>query len=206
MELYLEWERIMNEREGELAVRIARKVVEAEVLKKNPGKLDMPDSFREKRGVFVTLNTYPFHELRGCIGYPEPRFSLGSALVRAAQGACYDPRFPPLGPEEVDHIVIEVTVLTPPELIEGDRRELPSKVVVGRDGLIAERGPFKGLLLPQVPVEWNWDAETFLCQTCMKAGLPPDCWLDPGTRLYRFEGEIFSEVEPRGKVVRRTLG
>lgn len=196
----------MNEREGELAVRIARKVVEAEVLKKNPGKLDMPESFMEKRGVFVTINTYPLHELRGCIGYPEPIFPLGTALVKAAQGACYDPRFPPLGPEEVDHIVIEVTVLTPPELIEGDRRDLPRRVVVGRDGLIAERGPFRGLLLPQVPVEWNWDAETFLCQTCMKAGLPPDCWLDPDTKIYRFQGEIFSEVEPRGRVVRRTLG
>jgi len=195
----------MNHGEGEVAVRIARKAVEAETLNAAPGKLDMPENFRQKRGVFVTLSTYPDHELRGCIGYPEPLLSLGNALVRAAQGVCHDPRFPPLGGEELDHIVVEVTILTPPRIIDGDRKGMPSKIVVGRDGLITERGPFRGLLLPQVPVEWSWDAETFLCQTCMKAGLPPDCWLDSETKLYSFQGEIFAEDEPRGRVRRKTL-
>jgi len=195
----------MKDKEGELAVRIARKAVEVEVLGQEPSKLDMPGAFREKRGIFVTLNTYPDGELRGCIGYPEPVFSMGSALIKAAQGACHDPRFPPLRREELDSILMEVTILTLPQELEGDRKDLPKTIQVGRDGLIAEKGPFRGLLLPQVPVEWEWDEETFLCHTCMKAGLTPDSWLDPRTKVFSFQGEIFSEEEPGGKVSRKVL-
>lgn len=195
----------MNDNEGELAVRIARKAVEVEVLGQEPSKLDMPGTFRDKRGVFVTLNTYPDGELRGCIGYPEPVFSMGSALIKAAQGACHDPRFPSLRKEELDSVVMEVTLLTLPQELEGERKDLPDAIEVGRDGLIAEKGPFRGLLLPQVPVEWEWDEETFLCHTCMKAGLTPDSWLDPRTKIFSFQGEIFSEEEPGGKVSRKVL-
>ncbi len=195
----------MRDNEGELAVKTAREAVEVEVLEKAPLKLDMPENFREKRGVFVTLNTYPGRELRGCIGYPEPTFSLASSLIKAAQGACHDPRFPPLRRDELDTILVEVTILTPPEELTGDRKDLPDAIQVGRDGLIAEKGPFRGLLLPQVPVEWNWDEETFLCHTCMKAGLNPDCWLDPSTKMFGFQGEVFSEEEPRGTISRKEL-
>ncbi|HUV25503.1 MAG TPA: TIGR00296 family protein [Methanomassiliicoccales archaeon] len=195
----------MNDSEGELVVKIARKAVEAEALDKDPTKLDMPEGFREKMGVFVTLNTFPDKELRGCIGYPEPVYSLGSALVRAAQGACHDPRFPPLRGDEVDGVTVEVTILTPPEEVKADRKELPAAIMVGRDGLIVEKGPFKGLLLPQVPVEWEWDEETFLCHTCMKAGLTPDCWLDSQTKIFKFQGEVFAEDRPRGSVSRKPL-
>jgi len=196
----------MKDSEGELAVKTARMAVETEARNIDPGKVDMPASFREKRGVFVTLSTYPAHELRGCIGYPEPIYSMGSAIIRAAQGACNDPRFLPLGEDEVDGIVVEVTMLTPPEEIDcPEVKDLPERIVVGEDGLIVENGPFKGLLLPQVPVEWGWDEETFLCQTCMKAGLTPDCWLDPQTRIFRFQGEIFGEEEPRGRISRKAL-
>jgi hypothetical protein len=195
----------MKDNEGELAVRTARSAVEVEVLSREPEKLDMPGNFMEKRGVFVTLNTFPDKELRGCIGYPEPVFSLGSAIVKAAQGACHDPRFPPLVGEELDSIVVEVTILTPPEEVLGDRKDLPGMIKVGRDGLIAEKGPFRGLLLPQVPVEWEWDEESFLCHTCMKAGLTPDCWLDPRTKIFSFQGEVFSEMEPESSVQRKRL-
>ena len=196
----------MKGSEGELAVRIAREAVESEALKKDSGGLEMPDSFRAKRGVFVTLNTHPEGELRGCIGYPEPVYSLGVALVRAAQGACHDPRFPPLSGEELHQVVVEVTILTiPEELVVDNKMDLPQNIEVGKDGLIVERGPFRGLLLPQVPVEWQWDEETFLCHTCMKAGLNPDCWLDRQTRIYRFQGEIFAEEEPKGTVFRKIL-
>ncbi|MFP4170045.1 MAG: TIGR00296 family protein [Methanomassiliicoccales archaeon] len=193
----------MKDKEGELAVRLARKAVEAETHDRDPNQLDVPASFQEKRGVFVTLNTHPDHELRGCIGYPEPVYSLGSALLKAAQGACHDPRFPPLRADEVKKVVIEVSILNPPEEVEGEGPELSRKIQVGRDGLIAERGPFRGLLLPQVPVEQGWDAETFLCQTCMKAGLPPDCWMDQDTRILWFQAEVFGERAPGGEVVRK---
>ncbi|OPY31316.1 MAG: hypothetical protein A4E32_01768 [Methanomassiliicoccales archaeon PtaU1.Bin124] len=196
----------MNDKEGQLAVRAARRAVESEVKGDKGGDLDLPESFREKRGVFVTLDTYPDRELRGCIGYPEPTYPLGVALVRAAEAACHDPRFPPLRADELDKTVVEVSILTVPEEIKlRDRRQLPSQVRVGMDGLIMERGPYRGLLLPQVPVEWCWDSNTFLEQTCIKAGMTPDRWLDTSCRVYRFQAEIFSEEAPGGRVVRKEL-
>ncbi len=196
----------MKDVEGERAVRIARQTIEAEAKDEEPGSIDAPDSFRQKRGVFVTIHTYPDMALRGCIGYPEPVFSLGKALIKAAQGACHDPRFPYLHRSELDNIIVEVSVLTVPEEIEAtDRKAFPSKVSIGRDGLIMELGLYRGLLLPQVATEWKWDAETFLAETCAKAGLTPDCWLDKRTKVFKFQAEIFLEDSPRGKVVRKTL-
>jgi uncharacterized protein (TIGR00296 family) len=196
----------VKDSEGELAVKIARRAVEAETRGDREGRIDAPGSFQEKRGVFVTLNTFPDLELRGCIGFPEPIFSLASALLQAAQHACHDPRFPDLRPEELDGIVVEVTVLTPPEEVRvRDRRDLLNEIVIGRDGLIMEYGPYRGLLLPQVPVEWGWSTEEFLAHACNKAGLPPKMWMDDRTMVYRFEGEIFHETSPRGKVQRKEI-
>ena len=128
------------------------------------------------------------------------------ALIRAAEAACHDPRFPILRVQELDKTVVEVSILTVPEEIKTrDRRQLPSIVRVGVDGLIMERGPYRGLLLPQVPVEWCWDSNTFLEQTCIKAGMTPDRWLDTSCRVYRFQAEIFSEEAPGGRVVRKEL-
>lgn len=197
---------IMNDAEGEAAVRIARKVVDAEARHEKVKDLNFPETFSEKRGVFVTLSTYPDHDLRGCIGYPEPVFSLEKALVMAAQSACHDPRFPPLREHELKGIVVEVSILTPPQMIKvSDPKKLPERVIIGEDGLIVEMGPFRGLLLPQVPVEYGWDVEEFLAHTCMKAGLTPDCWLDKRARFFKFQAEIFAEEKPYGSVVRKTL-
>lgn len=196
----------MNESEGRVAVKMARQAVEAEVSDAETGDFDAPGSFMEKRGVFVTLNTYPDRELRGCIGYPEPIYPLGVALVRAAEAACHDPRFPPLRKSELERIVVEVSILTVPEEIKiKDRRQMPQVVRVGVDGLIMERGHYRGLLLPQVPVEWDWDAVTFLEQTCIKAGLTRDRWLDDSSRVSRFQAEIFAEDAPNGSVTRKEL-
>ncbi|NLK26000.1 MAG: TIGR00296 family protein [Euryarchaeota archaeon] len=197
----------MKDSEGELAVRMAREVVEAEAKGKSTGNVDAPESFQEKRGVFVTLHTYPDNKLRGCIGFPEPIFSLASALIQASQHACHDPRFKDLHEDELDDILVEVSILTPPEEVTvSDPTNLPDTILVGQDGLIVERGPFRGLLLPQVPVEWNWDAEEFLAQTCLKAGMSPDMWMDKRTTFYTFQAEVFSEETPRGKVSRKDLG
>lgn len=196
----------MNDTEGEVAVRMARKVVDAEARREKVKDVDLPESFSEKRGVFVTLSTYPDHDLRGCIGYPEPVFSLEKALVMAAQSACHDPRFPPLREHELKGIVVEVSILTPPQMIKvSDPKKLPEQVIIGEDGLIVEMGPFRGLLLPQVPVEYGWDVEEFLSHTCMKAGLTPDCWLDKRARFFKFQAEIFAEEKPYGPVARKTL-
>ncbi|MBN1109483.1 MAG: TIGR00296 family protein [Methanomassiliicoccales archaeon] len=193
----------MKEQEGAIAVKLARRAVDAETRDLDIDTFDAPDGFRQKGGAFVTLKTFPGDELRGCIGYPEPVFPLAEAILRAAQGACHDPRFPPLRPEELDEVVVEVSVLTPPEESSVEpRKELPKHIVIGRDGLIVEWGHFRGLLLPQVPVEWGWDAVTFLEQTCMKAGLTPDMWLDRRTKVHTFQAEIFHEESPYGQILR----
>ena len=144
-------------------------------------------------GAFVTLTHNG--NLRGCIGYPEPVKPLAQAVVEVAiSAAAGDPRFPPVTASELDKIQVEVSVLTKPELIEVQKpAQYLEKVEVGRDGLIVEMGMYRGLLLPQVPVEWNWDIEDFLANTCMKAGLTSDCWLQEGVRIYSFQSQIFTE-------------
>lgn len=189
--------------EGEIAVRFARAKVEAVVGRVPMPSIQLTSRFSEKSGAFVTLDTYPERELRGCIGYPEPYFPLKEALLRAAEGVVDDPRFQRLREDELDRIVVEVSILTPPELIQVEPDELPHHIRIGMDGLIAERGGFRGLLLPQVAVEYNWAPEEFLEHTCMKASLPPGAWRLPSTRFYRFGAEVFGEKEPRGEVERR---
>lgn len=195
--------------QGKSLVKYARGVVLAHF---GGGKPGVPENlkgvFAENRGVFVTLEKYPGSELRGCIGYCEPIMPLGAAVEKAAIAAALeDPRFPPVGKDELKNLVVEVSVLTAPELIKvDDPREYPKEVVVGRDGLIVERGFFKGLLLPQVPVEYRWDVREFLSHTCMKAGLSPDMWLTKDVRIYRFSAQVFSELAPNGEVVEKKLG
>jgi uncharacterized protein (TIGR00296 family) len=102
------------------------------------------------------------------------------------------------------NIVIEVTVLTPPELVKAQKPDqYPSLIKVGVDGLIIELGFRKGLLLPQVPVEERWDEEEFLSHTCIKAGLSKDCWMDKNSLIYKFQGQIFSETKPEGEIIEK---
>ncbi len=195
--------------EGELAVKTARAVVEHYVAKEKVPKFDVPASFKEKSGVFCTLNTFPEKELRGCIGYPEPIMALIDALIDAAKSASsHDPRFSPVSKGELDNIVVEVSLLSKPELIKVKSPKDYLKndnIVIGRDGLIIEYGMYKGLLLPQVPVEWEWNVEDFLAHTSMKAGLHPDAWAEKNTRLYKFTAQVFDEEKPRGAIVERKL-
>jgi len=170
---------------------------------------DTPPKFMERCGVFVTLYSLKRgrKELRGCIGFPYPVSPLTQAVIESAiNSATQDPRFYSVSLGELDNIVFEVSVLTPPQLIEADKpTDYPSKVKVGKDGLIVERGYYKGLLLPQVPIEWKWNEEEFLCQCCIKAGLPPDCWLLKGTKIYRFQAIIFDEKSPKGEIEQKEL-
>ena len=192
--------------EGELAVRIARDALEAFVLGRARQAFEIPKRFEEKAGAFVTLNEHPSGELRGCIGYPQPFFALLKSIEKGAEGAAEDPRFPRLRSEELDRVSVEVSILTPPQLIEVKKpKDLPKYVTVGVDGLTVAQGPFRGLLLPQVAVDNQMDAENFLSEACMKAGLLPDAWLDPATRVYKFQADVFGEVGPRGPIVRRSL-
>lgn len=198
---------MLTKPEGELAVHLARKAIEDCL--KNGIKLapdNLPKVFNEKRGVFVTLNKKTqSKELRGCIGRPYPVLPLGEAIIVSAINAARDdPRFNPVKPEEIEHLLIEVSVLTVPKRINAKPKDIPNKIVIGRDGLIVATGRYSGLLLPQVPVEHGFDCTEFLCQTCMKAGLMPDAWLN-GAEVYSFEGQIFEELTPGGEVSEEIL-
>jgi hypothetical protein len=198
--------------EGKFLVELARKAVEEHL--KSRKRIVVPQNISKKLqeplGVFVTINTIKDgeKELRGCIGYPYPTTPLIQAVIESAiSSATQDPRFYPLSLSELDNVVFEVSVLTSPQLIEVKKTsEYSTKINVGKDGLIVEKGMFKGLLLPQVPVEWEWDEEEFLCQCCIKAGLPPDNWLLEGTKIFKFQAIIFEEEKPRGEVKRKALG
>ena len=195
--------------DAKVLIDLARKAIES-VLTGKP--LEVPDWIKEKysqpMGVFVTLKDRINHNLRGCIGLPYPVLPLWEAVIDAAVSAAFkDPRFIPIQSlDELNNTIIELTLLTPPKEVEvSDKKLLPQVIKVGRDGLIVEALGRSGLLLPQVPVEHGWDERMFLSQTCLKAGLPPDCWLWPETKVKTFQGQIFEEVSPRGEVVEKPL-
>ena len=199
--------------DGKKLIKFARENIEFYL--KNDRRIPITDEiknkFKNNYGAFVTLNKYDTYgnPLRGCIGYIEPTYPLYDVIHRVSiSSAIEDPRFPPVSLEEMDNIVIELSILTPPELIQiNNPSEYLDKIVIGRDGLIAERGMRRGLLLPQVPVDHdrNWDVETFLSHTCQKAWLKGDSWKDLNTKIYSFQAILFEEETPRGEVVRKYL-
>jgi AmmeMemoRadiSam system protein A len=147
------------------------------------------DIFREKCGAFVTL--HKTGNLRGCIGYIEGIKSIPETVKDMAVSSAFsDPRFPSLKAEEFNKIDIEISILSPIEKVTG-----LNEIVVGRDGLIISRGFRRGLLLPQVPLEYGWDRDTFLMHTCFKAGLPGDSWKRSDTLIEKFSAQVFSEKE-----------
>jgi len=197
--------------EGTFLVKFARKSIE-NALKTGKALVvppDIPQKLMHKTGVFVTLNSVASgaRELRGCIGCPGPDYPLVEATINSAiNSALNDPRFPPVTTKEIDNIVVEISILTPPQLIEvKNPMEYSKEIKIGQDGLIVEKGWCKGLLLPQVPVECDWNEEEFLSNCCMKAGLPPDAWLLRGTNIYKFQAIIFEEETPKGKIKRKEL-
>ncbi len=180
----------LNEAEKALLLYIARESI-ASALEGRPPRLpeEVPPKLLEPYGAFVTLTKHG--QLRGCIGTfhaDKPLYQIVFEMARSA--AFNDPRFPPLAPEELPEVEIEISVLSPMW-----RARSPEDVEVGKHGVYIVRGVHRGVLLPQVAVEYGWDRETFLDHTCLKAGLPPGCWQDPETEIYLFTAEIFSEKE-----------
>lgn len=169
---------------------IARRSIEA-VLAGHRPDLDgasLDPILRRPSGAFVTLHEAG-GDLRGCIGSIQAAAPLFQAVSSSAINAAFrDPRFFPVTPEELPALHIEISVMSPIEAVTN-----VEEVEVGRDGLIVSRGSRAGLLLPQVASEHGWDRETFLRQTCVKAGLPPDAWRSPDCRIERFSAEVFAE-------------
>jgi len=194
----------LSNSDGVVLVKTARKAV-TEFLS-NGNRMKLESEFEEKfsfnSGVFVTLNNSD--GLRGCIGFPMPEKKLSHAIIEGAiAAATEDPRFPSVKTNELNDIVFEVTVLTPPIVVDvSDPMEYLEKIKVGRDGLIIRHSFSSGLLLPQVPVEYGWNVEEFLQHTCEKAGLSRDTWKNESVKIEKFEGIIFKEETPNGVIVR----
>ena len=171
-------------------LRIARQSIEA-VLDGRPVSIDaarLDEVLTRPSGAFVTLHTKD-GDLRGCIGSIAPVAPLCQAVASNAVNAAFrDPRFYPLTPEELPNVQIEISVMSPIVRVAD-----VSEIEVGRDGLIVTRGSRKGLLLPQVATDYGWDRETFLRQTCVKAGLSADSWRSADCLIERFSAEVFSE-------------
>ena len=168
---------------------LARGTLEAHFRGDPPPRLasDRSDTFGQPRGLFVTLRNG--EDLRGCIGTVAARGEITRIVSEyALRAALEDPRFPPLSPEELPGVTLEISVLGAPREISG-----PEDVDLGRDGLIIEAGGRRGLLLPQVATEWGFDAPTFVAEVCRKAGLPDGAWRAEGARLWAFGAEVFGE-------------
>ncbi len=192
---------MLDKKRGEVLLKLAKNSIKLafddkgfDLIKTNDKELNA------KVGVFVTLYT-KLHgkgkELRGCIGFTQSKIPLWRSVAEAARLSAFeDPRFPALRRDELDHIAIEISVLTKPQQVKNKKVKHPLDIVkqieVGKDGLMIEYSGFTGLLLPQVAVEYGWDAQRFLEETCVKAGLSPRDWKNDGARIYKFQCVIFS--------------
>ncbi len=193
--------------EGKKAVKLAREAIEkylADGTRPDPPE-DLDEKFEEKRGVFVTLNKNG--DLRGCIGRPLPNQKLTDGLIDSAiSAATSDPRFPKLKPEELENVTVEISILTQPKEVEvNNSKQCSEKIEIGKDGLIVKCRGREGLLLPQVPVDRDWDEEEFLSQTCVKAGLSPDTWVESDVDIQKFSAQVFKEKSPKGEIFQEEL-
>ena len=178
--------------EKNFLLTLARKVITAKVEGITISKDDyFSDTLNKYSGVFVSLHKRG--QLRGCIGYVEGIKPLQDAVIDMALSAAFDdPRFSPLEKDELEDIEIEISVLSPLQIVS----KIES-IQIGKHGLIVEKGFNRGLLLPQVAVEYNWNKEEFLEHTCQKAGLSQNSWKDPSTKIQIFSAEIFSETDQK---------
>jgi len=193
--------------DGSILVRTARKIVTQYLIDGKRIKLDsdFESRFSFSSGIFVTLNKK--NELRGCIGYPLPDQKLSKALFDASLSAALeDPRFEPVKFDELNDITFEVTVLTQPNKIKVENPlDYPLQIKIGRDGLIIKHSFNSGLLLPQVPVEYGWNEIEFLNHACEKAGLEKNFWKRNDIIISKFEGIVFNEETPNGRIVQKKL-
>lgn len=180
----------LSDQEKEFLIQLARDTISTFLTTGSKKKQKyFSENLKSPAGVFVTLHEKG--ELRGCIGYVEGIKPLQDAVADNAISAAFsDPRFMPVGVDEVEQLDIEISVLTPLELV-GNTEDIE----IGRDGLFLKHGYNQGLLLPQVATEQKWDREKFLQHTCMKAGLPTNAWKDEDIEIYKFSAIIFGEKD-----------
>lgn len=202
---------IIEDETGYYLVKLARKAGEAWVSEgRRIGPIEpIPEQAKLTMGAFVTVKKVVGrrYELRGCIGYPVGIAPLVEEVIDLArESTLKDPRFAPVRPGELKQLIFEVSILTPPEEISYETpEELLKQIEIGKDGLIVSYRSARGLLLPQVPVEQGWSVEEFISYTCRKAWLPTDIWKKEKIRVEKFQGHVFSEVTPGGKIERVVL-
>lgn len=180
----------LTDKEKTALLDIAKSAITAEINHKNMPDLKIDSEIlKQKRGAFVTLKKRG--QLRGCIGYIKAYKPLWETVKEMAVAAAFhDPRFPSLKSDELDQLTFEISVLSPLRRIK-DIHEIE----VGKHGLYIICGYNSGLLLPQVAVEYEWDRETFLKETCRKAGLPSQAWKNSETEIYIFSADYFGDVD-----------
>jgi len=176
----------LTDAQKEHLLELARSAIEEAVCSGKVSEVAEPaEALESPCGAFVTLTRQG--RLRGCIGHIEAVKPLYATVRECARAAALDdPRFDPVTPAELSSLHIEISILSP--LVD----IAPQQVEVGRHGLLISRGGRRGLLLPQVAEEWNWNREQFLQETCLKAGLPADAWRH-GARIQAFTAQILEE-------------
>lgn len=196
--------------QGTILVRMARHAI-ASYLSEKPATTDFDHraALPESSGIFVNLfEVSKGRSMRGCVGDPFGSGELSEVVQKVAvEAATTDYRFKPVKQDEFNkNIVVEVNVLSPLEPIwVRNPQDYVLNIAIGRDGLMVDGSGFKGLLLPQVAVEEGFDAEEFLCHSCMKAGLPPDSWLAGSVHVSKFQCQIFAEETPNGPIMERRV-
>ena len=195
--------------EGEELVTAARKIVigfvssarfDRKTVAKHTGK------FADKHGVFVRIEHWPTRTPRGSMGFVHSRIGIGSALVEAAIGAAEDKDFVPISHREIDHIVVEVDILSDPEELKGSAASRLRQVKSGRDGIIATYGFHTGIVLPIEASENDWKKEDMLRHACVKAGLSADSWKRDDVRIHKFTSQVFRELSPDGPIEEIVFG
>ncbi|MFA5322767.1 MAG: AmmeMemoRadiSam system protein A [Smithella sp.] len=179
----------LTDNEKTALLKIAEQAIAAKIENKKMPEVQIDsETLKSKRGAFVTLKKHG--HLRGCIGYIKAYKPLWETVQEMAVAAAFhDPRFPSLKPDEVKQLTFEISVLSPFKRV----RDI-NEIEVGKHGLYMVHGYKSGLLLPQVATEYKWDRETFLKETCHKAGLPLDAWMDEGTEIYIFSADYFGDT------------
>jgi uncharacterized protein (TIGR00296 family) len=201
-------ESIITDYEGRKLVKFARQTVDSYLSKRDfKNCANLTDI---KAGAFVSLFRYnnlgPL-ELRGCIGFPYPTGPLSDNIKEASIAATRDPRFTELTVSELSEIIFEISILTnPSEIVVQNPEEYLFRIKIGSDGLILHWEYGSGLLLPQVPLEYDWNVEQFLIHLCSKAGGSPDLWRSPSTKIYKFQAIVFKELKPNGDIVKVNFG
>ncbi len=180
----------LSAEERALLLRTAREAIVAHLQGRRAALPEAKGALAEQRGAFVTLHRREGHALRGCVGLLKTDRSLLATVARmAVAAATEDGRFDPVTRDEPDSLAIEISALGPLRPIR------PEQVEVGRHGLLISHRGRRGVLLPQVPLEYGWDRETFLAHTCLKAGLPEEAWKEPGAELLAFTASVFGEED-----------